>query len=468
LILPVHPIVAARAAEWREYRLAYEGGRPYIDNYLFKHAKERTVDFKVRLERAVYPNHVGSVVDTYAAHLYREQIPREAKTSGATLEEFWSNIDMLGTPADEFYEQVAQAVQVGGRCAVVVDRWDGDEQGEVITRVQEADAGRRPYAYLVGNEDIIDWSVDRRGRLAWVAIREWGAPEREPMAERVAPQERVRIWRQDSWELWVMGGGEGEEGEAEPTMIDIGEHPVGEVPVTLYFWGKREGAEPVASSSLRDLAPMNRRLFNLVSLIDEQIYQYVFSLMAMPKSTWDELKNVNWSVSGGIPYADDVAKTPHYISPDVAQIAAIRAEAGQAETKIRQLSGLGRVNEENKSVQTGIALSYLTLDKDALLTKFGGRMARGESGIDRHAAAWMGEPEPEVRRTYPTSFDPLDLQEELNNAMKVVSLGIQGEALLATKAQALRSYLGPKLSARDLEAVLADLRTRLDTGGSPL
>jgi hypothetical protein len=456
--------VSANEAAWREYRLAYEGGRPYIDRYLFQHDKERTKDYKVRVRRAVYPNHVGAVVDTYAAHLYREQIARQADSD--TLVEMWADMDMLGTPADEFYEQVAQAVQVGGRCAVVVDRWDGESDSPILTRAQEQRAGRRPYAYLVGNEDLIDWEVDRRGRLLWVAVREWHTGEREPGSPHQASVEHMRVWRRDRWELWVEQVDE--DGNGEVVKIDEQEHPVGEVPVTLFFWGRRQGEQPVATSALRDLAPMNRRLFNHISLIDEQIYQYVFSILVMPTSTWDVVKNVNWSVSGGIPVKDDARIAPHYIAPKVDQLAAIRSEVTKTEEKIRQLSGLGRVNEENKSVQTGIALSYLTLDKDALLTKFGGRMARGETSIDRHAQAWMGQAPSEVSRDYPTSFDPLDLQDELNNALKLISMGVQGEALVETVSQALRSWLGPKLSATELDRVLADLRTRLDTGGAPL
>lgn len=450
-----HPLYSQQLDAWTEYRLCYEGGAPYLERYLARHTKERQVDFEARLSRAIHPNHTRSVIDTYAAHLYREPIPRTSTV--ATLDALWADMDLLATPADEFYERAAQLVQRGGRVAVVVDRLDPDG-GQALTRAQERAAGRRPYAYLVSTEDIIDWRVDRRGQLIWVAIRERVDLEREPLSlSSEQPAEHVRIWTRDSWELVELV--KGEDGAWQKLKIDEGTHPCGRVPVAFAFWGARMGVEPVAQGALTDLAPMNRRLTNLVSLIDEQIYQHVFSILAVPRSTWDALEQVNWSVSGTLPFHDEVKATPYYLSPDVGQISAIRAEIDKTEAQIRILSGMGRVNDDIKHVMSsGVALSYITMDKDALLSKFGQRMARLEAEVDNLALAWMAE-SGEADREYPTSFDPADLEAELSHALKFASLNIPGLATREAWAAITRAYLGSRVSPERLEELVQDVMT---------
>ena len=458
-----HPLYAKNATDWREYRLAYDGGRDYLNEYVFRHPKEPTDYYNQRVKRAVHPNHMRAVVDTYAAHLYREPIARSSNSE--LLQDFWSDIDLLGNSADEFYEIVAQLVQRGGRAFVVVDRWDPDG-GEAQTRAQEAEAGRRPYCYTIDTEDLIDWDVDRLGRWSWAVVREPADTERDWRTPHEGTSWQYRVWTPTEWFLYVEEEQQGQDGETKivQKVIAQGEHPVGEVPIVPVFWGRRCGAEPVADSALKDIAPMNRRLTNLVSLIDEQIYGIVFSIMAVPRSTYDELGKVDFSVYGAIPYDDQVSNPPHYLSPETAPIEVIQAQIDKTESSIRQLSGLGRVNDETKHVQTGIALSYLTMDKDALLAKFGQRMQRLEAKVDALAARWM-ESNDEASRTYPDHFDPLDLENELDSALKFASLGYGGEAAIENAILVAKARLGPHIDSERLKQVEDDLRR---TVGQPL
>ena len=465
-LCPTHPLYSACAAAWLEYRLCYQGGRPYTDCYIARHPKEPVAYYRERLCRATHPNHVRAVIDTYAAHLYRAPIPRTSTSD--TLDALWADMDLLGTPANELYERVAQLVQRDGRCAVVVDRLD--PVADVVTRSQEREVGRRPYAYAVEAVDLLDWSVDRMGRLVWVVIRERQVDERAPLeVEKEPTSELVRIWYRDRWQLVELDSVTDEKSGKASTLRRVlaeGDHPCGEVPVALVYWGARHGVEPIGDSALTDLAPANRRLTNLVSLIDEQIYQHVFSILAVPESTFAALEKMNFSPSGVLSYRDDVSSTPYYLAPDVSQIQAIRSEIDKTEAQIRALSGLGRVNEDTKHVQSGLALSYVTMDKDALLAKFGQRMSRVEGHVDRLAAAWMEERNVVSQREYPMSFDPQDVDAELANALKFAALEIPGMAGREAQIAVTRSYLGSRIDPERLQEVLTDLLAQpLNSGG---
>jgi hypothetical protein len=456
-----HPQYDAHKSEWQEYRLAYEGGREYLKRYLPQHPKEPNEYYRERLARAVHPNHMRAIIDTYAAHLYREDIPRTATAGEDVLEEFWADVDMMGHDADAFFERAAQLVQQGGRMAIVVDRDDPDG-GIAQTRAQERSAGRRPYAYTVDTEDIVDWDVDRHGRFNWVMIREAADVDRNWNAEHPGESHQYRVWTPEEWILLEEVEVEDADGNVEKKLQvkDRGDHPVGEVPVVMIYWGRRLGAQPLADSAIKDLAPMNRRLTNQHSLIDEQIHAHVFNIMAVPRSTYESLGQIDFSTYGAVPYDDDVSNPPYYLGPDVAQIEVIRKEIDKTEATIRQLSGLGRVNQETKHVQSGIALSYMTMDKDALLGKFASRMAKAELAVAQLAGAWM-EQRAEASVDYPDKFDPVDLQNALKGALQFSSLQLGGEAAIENAIQAVRARFGSEVAPDRLTEIEEDVRSRM-------
>ncbi|MFB6374587.1 MAG: hypothetical protein ABEN55_16030 [Bradymonadaceae bacterium] len=327
-----HPIYDDYAADWRTYRLSYEGGDDYLDRYLYQHEKEKDEYFRDRRRRAYYPNHCRAIVDTYAAHLFRESIPRSTESDSEILQTFWDNTDLKGNDADAFYEHAAQEVQIGGRVAIVVDRWDPDG-GAAVSRAQERAAGRRPYAYLATAEDIVDWDVDRLGRLNWVKIREARNVQRSWAEEHPGTAYQYRVWTDDEWVLLQEVESEDDDEETKEVVVDRGSHPVGEPPVTFVFWGYRDGVQPVSESALKDIAPMNIRLTNHASLIDEQIYAHVFNILATPESTYDQLEGINWSVSGAIPYDDEVSNPPHYIGPTSASSRSSATKSAKPRTR---------------------------------------------------------------------------------------------------------------------------------------
>lgn len=466
-----HRLYRQNLENWQFYRRSYEGGIEYLENYLFQHPKEQSKYYQKRLERAIYPNHVKAVIDTYAAHLYREPIARMVegnKSAEEVLRPFWENADLLGTPMDEFSERVAQLVQRDGRCAVVVDRVDPGRP--MVSRAEEKLNGVRPYVYAVEAEHVIDWSVDRLGRFHWVVIRELAQQTRSWSVEQKTPRYQYRVWYPDRWELYVDNSDSPimtQEDRGSLRLVEQGEHPVGQVPVAWVYWGARQGAEPIADSAIKDLAPMNRRVTNSYSLIDEQIYQYVFSILAVPMSTYSELKSIDWSVSGALPYSDKLSGTPiYYISPDIEQIEAIQTQIDKTEDQIRLLAGLGRVNSEGKSARSGLALSYLTMDKDALLANFSQRMSRLENAIDQFVLAWM-EQDADVNRAYPTKFDPADVEGELNEAILAIQLGAQGEYRKEILVQAARTQLQGRVTSERLKEIEEDILAQESQGNVP-
>jgi hypothetical protein len=81
-----HPEYVAKKAAWRRYRDLYAGGEHFRVNaaeYLIPRQREPGEVYAERLCRIFYENYVGSIVDWYAATLFRQE---PVITSMATMQ----------------------------------------------------------------------------------------------------------------------------------------------------------------------------------------------------------------------------------------------------------------------------------------------------------------------------------------------------------------------------------------------
>jgi hypothetical protein len=172
-----HPEYAARKAALRKYRDLYAGGEQFKANaseYLIRRQREPGEVYAERLSRVFYENYVGSIVDWYAATLFRREpvITFEgnqgpAKTFFAELVE---DADRRGTSLADFFRRQLTESLVAGTSYVLVDF------PRVTTRPgtrAEEDASGASRAYLVeyAADDVINWSLDQHGNFEWVVIR---------------------------------------------------------------------------------------------------------------------------------------------------------------------------------------------------------------------------------------------------------------------------------------------------------
>src|SRR5262245_1701088 len=71
-----HPEYAARKSVWRKYHDLYVGGEQFksrAQQYLIRRQREPGDVYGERLGRVFYENYIGSIVDWYAATLFRRE-----------------------------------------------------------------------------------------------------------------------------------------------------------------------------------------------------------------------------------------------------------------------------------------------------------------------------------------------------------------------------------------------------------
>jgi len=456
-----HHAYTSACYDWAFYRASYEGGRTYLERFLDQHPKELDAYWQARVKRAVYPNAVASVIDTYVAHVYHEPVSRPSALDSQVLTELHNDINLQGDDADEFYTHALAMAMVYGAAYVVVDRFDGAEHGaaQPETRAQELEAGRRPYATVFTPERLVDWQLDMFGNFMWAIFREDPQTMRSPLSNIEQDRDPTyKLWTKTEWHRLKLG--EDGDGNTVWMTLESGTHPVGEVPVVTIRHGHRVATTPHGQSAIKDLAPMNRRITNLYSLIDEQTFQYVFSILVVPDSMFDKLKSMNFSVAGSMSMPDTATHKPFYLGPDIGQLEILRTELKETMREIRVLSGIGRQNEDSRAATSGRSMAFATMDKTALLKKMSERMTRAETRVDAMALAWMEETQVEVRPpVYNVDFNPESVTTALEDALMFDTLGIGGVARLEGLKLAAQRHLS-ELPDETMLRVMDDIETR--------
>src|SRR5262249_22205360 len=124
-----------------------------------------------RLSRVFYQNYIGSIVDWYAATLFRSDPVVMFDGAGREVySAFVGNVDRKGTGLGDFFRRHFLESLISGSSFVLVDF---PRVGVAAGNRAEEDASGASRAYLVeyGPEDVINWSLDEQGCFEWVVIR---------------------------------------------------------------------------------------------------------------------------------------------------------------------------------------------------------------------------------------------------------------------------------------------------------
>jgi len=172
-----HPEYAAKRIVWRQYRDLYAGGEQFkasADQYLVRRQKEPGDVYAERLSRTFYENYIGSIVDWYAATLFRREpvVAFEGKNERAKrfFGDFIEDCDRKGSHLAEFFRRQFVEALVCGKSYILVDF---PRLGLPAGNRAEEDERGASRAYLVSYtaDELINWSYDEHGQYQWVVLR---------------------------------------------------------------------------------------------------------------------------------------------------------------------------------------------------------------------------------------------------------------------------------------------------------
>jgi len=172
-----HPEYLAAQTHLSKYWDLYVGGdhlRSRAHLYLDQRQKEPLDLYSERLARVFYENYIGSIIDWYAATLFRRE-PRVSFVTPSPEQDFYGvfveDCDRRGSSLTAFLRRQFVQAMVYGRSYTLLDLPRASDR---VTSKGEEDREGLSRAYLVdySPRDVINWSRDSYGGYEWVVVRQ--------------------------------------------------------------------------------------------------------------------------------------------------------------------------------------------------------------------------------------------------------------------------------------------------------
>jgi hypothetical protein len=420
-----HPDYAGRVSITRKYRDLYTGGEQLRANaaeYLVRRHKEAPDVYAERLNRVFYENYVGSIIDWYAATLFRREpvliIEGKNEAGRRFFNGFSEDCDLKGTCLSDFFRRQLIDMLVAGASYFVVDfpraRTPAANRAE-----EEARGTSRAYLVEYGPEQIINWSVDERGTYEWVVIRtehlrkdrveddHWLTETRWTYYDK----ERFRVYRK------IDGGGR----KAEPELIDSGYHglakkqivPLFEIKVSdgLWLMNKAGSLQMEHFNKSNALAwAITMGLFAMPVIYSDREWNqivgesYYVQLGAQDRFGWTEPEGHVYQLA---------AQNLTRLKEEIYRVCYLLSQAGPVSSSLQQ-SGLSKLRDF--AITQEVLRAYGDVIKDA--------MKRALRAIER-----VREDELDIDISGLDDFDIGDFGSELADAGQLLGLGIQSSTL---------------------------------------
>jgi hypothetical protein len=417
-----HPEYAARKAIWRQYKDLYAGGeqlRTHASEYLARRHKEPGEIYMERLGRVFYENYIGSIIDWYAATLMRCEPALLFGDGDAAAKDFYSvlsdDCDLKGTSLSEFFRQRFVEALVCGSSYTVVDFPKAN--GEVRSRAEE-DASGRSRAYLTdyGPDEVINWSHDRVGGLEWVVLRTSCLQQSKVTDAKWEQETRWIYYDRENYAICRKGG------ESSPIeLIDEGRHGLasaGRVPV--FQMQVSEGLWLMNKSASLQLEHFNKSnalawaltlgLFASPVVYSDREWRqvvgesYYIQLGKDDRFGWTEPEGKVYQIA-----ADNLGN----LRDEIYRVCYLMIQSGEAGTGTRQSAVSKQMDFETTEE---VLLAYGGMVKDSMKQVLLAIATARQDGVSIDVSG-MDE------------FDINDLGTELDDAQKLLALGIESKTL---------------------------------------
>lgn len=465
LVARRHPKYEELLPHWNFMAATYHGGRDWFKSNIFRYIKEGDKEFEDRLGRAYRFNHTREVVDLINKYLFKQAIVRNEVDAPEPVKRFWRKATKNGLSIKDLARQISKKSSQYGRIGVVVDMTKA--VAPVVSREDEQKANVHAYAYIVGPQQLLDYSYDSEGILNWVLIHEVGRDDEDPLASSGAAILRYRLWTRQEWFLFKEERTTGK--QTKIVLENQGRHDLGEVPVILAdnIIGDEDYEAPAL---IDDIAYLDRATANYLSNLDAIIQDQTFSQLAMPAQNvlpgddkYTQL--LEMGTKRVFLYDGEGGGQPFYLSPDVKQAELIVTAVNKIIGEIYHTVGLaGERTKQDNAVgidnSSGVAKAYDFERVNALLAAKADSLETVENKIARLVAKWHGvtlSDDAEALVSYPDNFDTRGLYDEFDIAARLMLIEAP-DTVRRTQMEAVIDKLFPQL-AKDLKKkMMAELK----------
>jgi hypothetical protein len=442
-----HPEYRALEAALTRYRDLYRGGEDFKRNaacYLLRRQKEPGEVYGERLDRVFYENYIGSIVDWYAATLFRRE-PRiafegESASGRKFAGELMDDCDRRGTDLAEFFrEQITQALVYGASYTLV----DFPRVRPIAKNRAEEEALGASRAYLKSYSPLalINWSHDDGGAFEWVVLRQSGLKKRsvedaawvEETTWTYYDRENFRVYRRLGARGAVEKTDEGRHGLANENRV-----PLFELRLNEGLWLMRKAAllqlEHFNKSNALGWA-LTMGLFAMPVVYSDREFKqmigesYYIQLGPEDKFGWTEPEGKVFEVA-----AENLSR----LQREIYRICYLLSQAGGAFANGQSQSGLSK--QRDFAITQEVLRALGDRVKDTMKTVLGAVFAAREDGLSARVAGL-------------DEFDIGEFSAEVEDAERLLKLGIESKTF--------RDEMHKKLALKYLSDASGEIKNRI-------
>ena len=444
-----HPEYVALNTVWPKYRDMYAGGEQFTSRasqYLIPRLREPNDVFLERTSRAFYENYIGSIIDWYAATLFRREPTLTFEGQDDRARAFYGNFaddcDLRGSTLSDFFRRQTVEALVAGRSYIAIDFPDLGCRAK--NRAEEDKLGlSRAYLCEYPAESLVNWQRNERGEFDWVVLRTERRVD-EPETSEWATKRRWIYYGREEFQIYEQIERGGHPGPVE--LVKHGLHGLakqGIVPVVEFSFG--EGMWLMNKAASLQLEHFNKSnalgwaltmgLFAMPVVYSDREWQecvgesYYLQLGPQDKFGWTEPEGHVYEVA---------LQNIDRLKEEIYRVCYALNQALSSQSSNTQLTGLSK--QRDYLITQEVLRGFGDRVKDTLK-----KLLRMISGAREDAV--------QIDVTGLDEFDIGDFSSELQDAEKLLSLGIGSDTF---RAQVLK-----KLAAKYMCDVRQEIKSQI-------
>ncbi len=368
--------------------------------YLPQEKNETALEYDLRLKRACLDPWVERIISARQAVLFMKDPVRIVPPS--IFDAPWKDdIDRQGSSSNGFFQEVCKNSQIDGICWVLVDM-TRVPAGGFETKLEEEQASHRPFLRMVPADNVVDWATGPDGRLLFVVIESSTGDTRSAEDYGMEPESRKRfeIWTRKAWMVFE------EEKAQDYTLVDGGDHPVGEVPIVPFFGVRNTGQSgwPVCRSVLQHILLIYMKESDKDWFERLSCHPIPWVVGVRQPAVIDAGKGLFLKTEAGEP-----APSVGYLETSGAPSSVVAASIARLEFKILSIA-LAQATKETAQVQAADTIREDRRVFDATIRTCSNLYETAEATCWKFLCRWMGADEESVDISYFKDFDARQME----------------------------------------------------------
>lgn len=425
------------------------------ESYLDKYPREDEDKFKRRVKVAHYINYVETLTDLKADLATSK--PYTVEGLPKQIDDWRANADGKKTSFDTLRKRLVKRAAIFGWAPTLVDSPKTPEN--VATVAQAKAAGVAPRLVPLYPANLTEWStVD--GELRWLKIRN-DFVERETFQSNEAKFALIDVWtRTEAVRFRIADGGQ--------PVLEVKTGRNGGIPITSLRHKEAEDDPLVGLPMNGQVAVEARRLFNLISALDEALDGSCFPVLVIVDEldpNTDDPEGGSEIVVGaknGLTLPKDSSQKHYYLAPPAEVFAALEKRIMETVREMFRMARVEFVRPAGSQNESGIARKHAFQQTNNAVESFAQQIAAWEQAtyVEVGRAFGISEAELEkIRVVPPDDFDIEDIESALKQAEAALKLklGAHFDALLKKR---LAIELLPNVAEKDRKVIESEIDTQ--------